>query len=415
MKNLFNYKYAAIAAILLGILTSCDKYLNLSPPSGFDEKYVFSTVEGATSAVIGAYERLSFASGYGSRLTLMYPFDTDDFIGVTSGAGAPPDNNTRDISRYNVQPTNAQLAPCFYQMYAGIERANICIKNIPSMELYSSGSETVQKQLRRLYGEALTLRAQFFFDLVKIWGDVPAPFEPSIDQPDLFLPQIDRDLIYDRILDDLLLAEELVPWRKDPIMSVDERMSKGTVKGLRARIALFRGGYALRRESGIMERSPDYLEYYQMARDECLEIMQHRDQHTLNPSFQSVFKDNIDAYKIEPNGEVMFEVAFGRDLTSGTIGYYDGPRFNVPGISSTLGNGSVRGVPVYFYAFDSLDTRRDVTLAPYWTNADKTKTVQTMVNMTNGKFRADWWDPARIQPASKQELISLFFGFRIYY
>ncbi|ACU02993.1 MULTISPECIES: RagB/SusD family nutrient uptake outer membrane protein [Pedobacter] len=372
-------------------LVSCKKYLDLSPPSAFDEKFVFSNVANTTSALMGVYEQLTGDNGYGSRLSMMYPYDTDEFIGVTNASA--PDNNSRDLSRYNLQPTNGQLTLPFQQLYTGVERANICIKNIPAMAMYSSGSETEKQQLRRLYGEALTLRAQFYLELLRNWGDLPAIFEPAIDQADLYLPKTDRDVIYDRLLDDLKLAAELVPWRNDPGVVADERITKGAVKGLRARIALFRGGYALRREPQQMERKADYLKYYQIARDECNEVMQRRDKHTLNPNFQDIFKNNIDAFKIEPNGEVMFEVALGKDI-SGRIGYYDGPRFYVSSTTAQQGNSSVRAVPVYFYAFNELDTRRDVTLAPYYNNADKTKAVQTMVNMTCGKFRADWWNPA---------------------
>ncbi len=75
-----------------------------------------------------------------------------------------------------------------------------------------------------------------------------------------------------------------MPWRNevasigDPI---DERITKGVVKGLRARIALFRGGYSLRQD-GQMKRRADYLNYYQIARDECNDIITSG-QHTLNP------------------------------------------------------------------------------------------------------------------------------------
>ena len=141
-----------------------------------------------------------------------------------------------------------------------------------------------------------------------------------------------------------------------------------------------------------MERRPDYLKYYQIARDECFDIMQHRDQHTLNPSFQAVFKDGIDSYKIDPFGEVLFEVAMGRE-TDSNIGYYDGPRFYVPGNTSMLGNGQIRVIPTYFYSFDSLDVRRDVTTAPYYNSPDYFKTVQPLLNMTSGKFRSDWISP----------------------
>ncbi|WP_223151589.1 RagB/SusD family nutrient uptake outer membrane protein [Chitinophaga varians] len=382
--------YTGCIAILT-MTVSCKKFLDKEPSSAFDERYIFSDVPNATSAVIGAYEPLTHQQAYGSRLSLMYPYDNDEMIGVTNTSA--PDNSSRDLSRYNLQATNAQLPGPFQQLYVGIERANTCIRNIPAMDLYSKGSATEQQQLRRLHGEALTLRAQYYFELIRNWGDVPAQFEPSIDQPDLFLPKTDRDTIYRRILNDLKLAAELVPWRNEPGVAADERITKGAVKGLRARIALFRGGYSLRRASRKMERTADYPEYYKMARDECADIMQRRDKHTLNPVFQAVFKDGLDAYKQDPYGEVMFEIAMAVGLT-GNLGYYDGPRFFVAGNTGQLGNSSIRIIPTYFYSFDSLDTRRDVTAAPYYNNADKTKTVQTIVNMVSGKFRADWITPA---------------------
>ncbi|MCH5716642.1 RagB/SusD family nutrient uptake outer membrane protein [Niabella hibiscisoli] len=94
--------------------------------------------------------------------------------------------------------------------------------------------------MQRLYGEALTLRAQFYFELIRNWGDVPASFIPSIDQPNLFLEKTDRDVIYDSLIADLKRAEDLVPWRTE--VSSDERITKGAVKALRARLALYSGG-----------------------------------------------------------------------------------------------------------------------------------------------------------------------------
>src|SRR5690606_5551592 len=237
-------------------------------------------------SLLGVYDRLAGLQAYGSRLSLMYPYDSDEMVGVLNTPA--PDNSSRDLSRYNLQATNAQLTGPFEQLYAGIERANICIKNIPEMALYSNGSEAERASLRRLHGEALTLRAQFYFELIRNWGDIPAPFEPSADQDDLLLPKTDRDTIYDRLIADLKTAQELLPWRTE--VTIDERITKGTAKALRARLALYRGGYSLRRVSGMMERADDYLTFYQIVRDECYELMQHRDQHTLNPSFEAVFK-----------------------------------------------------------------------------------------------------------------------------
>ena len=391
-KSFFSFALSwMVPATAVLSLCSCSKFLDKEPPSAFDEQYVFSTVPNATSAIMGVYEAVTGLQGYGSRLSLMYPYDNDEMIGVTNTSA--PDNSSRDLSRYNYNPTNAQLPGPFQLLYAGIERANTCIKNIPQMQQYQNGTAAEQKELRRLHGEALTLRAQYYFELIRNWGDVPAQFEPSIDQKNLFLPKTDRDTIYRRLLDDLLIAQNLVPWRNDPGVAVDERITKAAVKGLRARLALFRGGYSLRPGSRQMERKSDYLEFYRIARNECYDIMQRRDIHTLNPSFQAVFKDGLDSYKIDPFGEMIFELAMTKGLT-GNLGYYDGPRFYIPGKTTLLGNGSIRVVPTYFYSFDSLDTRRDVTTAVHFNNADNTKTPQTLVNMTSGKYRSDWINPA---------------------
>src|SRR5579875_1058901 len=100
----------------------------------------------------------------------------------------------------------------------------------------------------------------------------------------LYLPKTDRDTLYDHILDDLKTAAELVPWRSesgDPAT----RITKAAVKGLRARIALARGGYSLRSQSHKMERRDDYKKYYQIAYDECKDIMAHPEQHDLSPNY----------------------------------------------------------------------------------------------------------------------------------
>lgn len=367
---------------------SCKRQLDLEPKSAYPEGIVFGNIANATGAVLSVYEALP-AARYNSTIPINYPYDTDEALGVVGSS----DNNTADLSRYNVQPTNVVLAPVFDGLYTGIERANICIKNIPAMTLYKSGSATEQQQLQRLYGEALTLRAQCFFELVRNWGDVPAPFKPSIDQETLFLPKSDRDSIYIRILDDLKTAEDLVPWRNEGGIASDERLTKGAVKGLRARFALYMGGYSLRKASNTMERPADYLKYYQITRDECDSLLQRRDKHTLNPDFKAVFKDGIDAYKIDPYGEVMFEIAMARDVDS-RLGYNDGPRYSIAGSSALLGSGTVRMLPTYFYAFDSLDVRRDVTIAPYRTDLGTgIRTAQNILTLTSGKFRVDWITP----------------------
>jgi len=367
------------ASLLLG---SCKKYLNVEPVSSFGTDYVFSNTTNADLAVMGAYSALGGDQGYGIRISMYYPYDNDEMMGQSGAAG---DNERRDIARYNTKPSNTQLANPFNQLYAGIERANICIYNIPRMTMYNNGTESEKKKLRHLYGEALTLRAQFYMELIRNWGDVPAQFLPASQETDLFKSKTDRDTIYDRLLADLAEAATLVPWRTESAVS-NERITQGAVRGLRARIALYRGGYSLRK-SKQMERAANYKDFYQIARQECEAIMARPQDHNLNASFKAVFKDAICAHRQEPNGEILWEVGMtggGSGFGDSKLGYYNGPRYN------NTGNSALTILPTYFYSFDPQDTRRDVTCAPYDIAQNLNLTARTLQTMVDGKFRRDW-------------------------
>ena len=58
-----------------------------------------------------------------------------------------------------------------------------------------------------------------------------------------------------------------------------------------------------------MQRNPDYLTYYQIAKTECSEIMSSG-QHSLNPSYRALWKDQVCAHAVtDPNGELMFQAS----------------------------------------------------------------------------------------------------------
>jgi hypothetical protein len=139
-----------------------------------------------------------------------------------------------------------------------------------------------------------------------------------------------------------------------------------------------------------MERGSDAMKYYQIAKDECLAVMESNE-HSLNPSYEAVFKNYIAGKEIEPNGEVLWEVAMGGGssaLGDSKLGYYCGPQAN------GNGNAALTILPTYFYMFDSTDTRRDVMCVPYNVTATGStitaRTGRNLANVVDGKFRRDW-------------------------
>ncbi len=388
MNTKYISKLAAISATaMVLVFTGCKKFLDQQPITDVSAEVVFKDVAGAYKALAGAYSRLVGDAGFGIRLSLYYTVDNDEMQGPTGAA----DNDRRDIARFSATPGNAQITNPFNQLFQGIEYSNICIANIPKMEMYTSGTEQQKKQLQRMYGEALTLRAQYYHQAIVLWGDLPAHFNPAStlanDNP--FPARTNRDTLYNRLLADLKIAADLVPWRNELSAigdGADERITKGTVKGLRARIALFRGGYALRSD-GTMKRAADYQTYYQIAKDECNDIITSN-QHSLNPSFRALWKDQVNAHAVtDPQGELMFQASgIGGVAAEDTkLGYYNGPTVN------NLGNKSINVLPTYFYQFDSTDLRRDVTCAIYNVAADgATKIGQAITAICDGKYRRDW-------------------------
>jgi len=385
MKYLF-HKSVIASVVVLALLTGCKKYTEVEPVSQYSVEQTFSDPSNAFSALVGVYDELQGDNGYGIRISMYYPYDTDE--GIVSGN---IDNGRRGIGRYQLLLTNSEIANPFRQLYRGIEKANLCIDQIPLMKQYNEGTDAEKKELKRLHGEALTLRAQFLYELIRNWGDVPAPIKPAYKQPDLFIPQTNRDSTYDVILADLATAIELLPWRTE--VARNERITKGTAKALRARIALSKGGYSLR-QNGNMERPASYLPYYEIAKKECEELMARRDQHDLNPNFETIWK-NVTSFRYDLFGEILFEVGAGggNNNSDSRMGNYDGPNLSNASRYGAGGGGIVM-LPNYFYAFDSVDTRRDITVTWYQvTSSSNIKSMRRLGELNTGKYRRDWRVP----------------------
>ena len=388
MKNkIYQSLTGAMALVAILLTAGCKKYTEVTPVSQYSIPQAFSDVSNATTALVGVYDELQGDNGYGIRINMYYPYDSDE--GIVSGN---IDNGRRGVGRYQLLLTNTEILNPFNQLYRGLEKANLCIEQLPLMPQYTNGSATEKATLQRLYGEALTLRAQFLFQLILNWGDVPAPMIPAYKQTNLFIARTNRDSTYDQILADLATAKPLVPWRTDAGVR-SERITKGVVMALRARIALFRGGYSLR-SNGLMERRADYLNYYNMAKTECEELMARRDQHTLNPNYEDVWR-KVTSFVYDPQGEIIFEVGAGgaNGNSDSRMGNYDGPTLNNASRYGA-GGGGIQMLPNYFYAFDSVDTRRDVTVTHYQvTSATNIKSQRRLGELNTGKYRRDWRVP----------------------
>lgn len=355
--------YIAMAAAAF-MFSSCNDYLTTDSPSKMSDETVYKTLYYAESAVLGIYDRIADSEMYAQRMSINWTTNNDiEFVGASETSYN--ENSNRGTSNYYATPGNATLT--WSRIYQMIERANLVIQGLQNSPLMQ-GTEREQTTMKSLLAEAVTMRALGYFELTRLWGDIPFKVEPTKnDLSNVYLPKVDRDSIHEYLITELLSVEKDIPWVGETAGAVSyassERISKGFLKGLVARMALTRGGFALRDKPGFpTERGSDYKKYYEIARTQCSEIMAAQ-KYRLKPKYESIWRD-VCALKADGlNGENLYEVALGLGQ-SGEIGYSIGIRFYT-NTKYGYGNNSnvVNTSAYYYYSFDKEDSRKDATVA----------------------------------------------------
>lgn len=371
------------------MLTSCSKdFLNTNSPSEFTPGTVYSSVAFADFAVTGVYALLTQDQMYSARLPLNYATNSDIEI-VGADATSYKENTNRGLSNYLGTPDNTSIQREWSTIYKLIERASLCIDGIRNSPLLSGSDST---RMKGMLGEVITLRALGYFELIKNWGDVPFKYGATeYDLSNVYLPPTDRDSIYDVLLSDLQEAEAYVPWVKASNYASVEKITKGFIKGLTARIALTRGGYSIRNKPGFpTERGSNWEKYYSLARTKCSEIMA-QNLHKLNAAYIDVWRRLCRNELDVDNQETLFEVANGL-ARSGEMGYSIGIRFFT---NSKYGFGNnanlVNTTAYYFYSFDPKDIRRDNTVA-YYTYSNSSGELREIFQTNPVSYNFAKWD-----------------------
>ncbi len=372
------------------LFASCsDDYLDAPAQSTLDESVIFSSPGLAEAAIDGIKIPFAETNSYRGRFLPFYGLNTDTEWYNSSQTVS----DASDLCTYDAKPNNSQMNTtnnAWAMMYSGIERANICIRG-----LRAYGNPTPGSQLGYLLGEALTLRAIYYADLVKAWGDVPGRFEP-LNNATIYVGKTSRDEIYKQLLADLGEAATLVPWPGEIKETTSvERINKAFVKGLRARLAMVASGYQ-QYPDGIRRSSDPALSVanmYALALAESRSVIASGSAH-LESSFETFWKKYNQEYLVA-GGESLWELPFsdgrGRMLFTFAVRHTTNDQFHANGANR---GGTAGPLPTVFYDYDVKDTRRDVTCVPYKYGTAVNNIAKQELGTLNtwyfGKYRYEW-------------------------
>lgn len=163
-------------------------------------------------------------------------FPIIDIMSDDGRKGSNPDDAAATVGPYDNFThisTEGNISRWWNALYEGVKRANVVIEKVPQISM--------DPALRNRYvGEASFLRALFYFDLVRAWGDVP---KVTTTTPELELPRTSAAEIYDLIVADLQVAIDALPEKSAYAAADRGRATKGAAKGMLAKVYLFRGDY----------------------------------------------------------------------------------------------------------------------------------------------------------------------------
>ena len=181
-----------------------------------DSGTIFSTVSRAEMTVVGAYPYL-----YTQELGYQLLMGTDESSSTES-------NSKYNVSNYDYTNLTGMLSSTYTTMYRAIEYSNVCIKNIPLMNV----SESDRKKVNSLLGESYAVRAYAYWNIVRFYGDVPYSAIPTADLTSFTSSRVSRDEIWDHCIEDLQKAIELLPWKSEGMVQTSERFTKNAAYGM---------------------------------------------------------------------------------------------------------------------------------------------------------------------------------------
>lgn len=222
-------KYIFILLVSVGI-TSCSSFLDENPTDRLVEGNFYTSEKDAQAAVDATYEQLN--SLYNRLMYMLCELPTDN---MKNGLGMP-NSFLQDLEYLRHTSQNTFVRDMWRNCYSGIMRGNTAIRKIPEIETVSEAKRN------RFVAEVKFLRALYYFNLVRFFGDVPLILDlQTVD--DARVGRSPKAEIYSLIIEDLTFAENNLPLRSEYTASEEARVDRGGAKILLGKVYLTMGEF----------------------------------------------------------------------------------------------------------------------------------------------------------------------------
>ena len=249
MKHTGIYSIVAAGLMCLGG-GACNSLLDLTPPMNDVEDNFYRSSKDMYQSLTSAYNVLTWSapkavSGGAQNCAFEVVSEILGDCCYAGGASANDAVQTSRLDRFTMLVSDLYPEALWHKYYTGIYRCNKFFEKI-------DGAAFEDEDLRAMYkAEGHFLRAYYYFDLVRLFGNVPLILTP-LTPADFAQKQAEPAAVYEQIATDLLTAVGMKRADGSPAMteaanqfdSADKgRATLDAAKALLCRVWLYYTGY----------------------------------------------------------------------------------------------------------------------------------------------------------------------------
>lgn len=343
-------KLISIAFALLFMMSCRKDFIDLIPISSVSVDILYKTDKDFLDALTATYN--TFQTQY-QNMYIFSEMRADDAWEQISKS-----NSQSYSDQFTMYSSDGVIASTWQNYYRAIFRLNTILSQIEVLDA------AVVPNKERYVGEAKFLRALAYFDLVRIYGDVPMVTTAITIDEGYKTPREPVANIYNQIIiPDLLAAENALP--ASFTGANVGRPTKGAAKAILGRVYLT-------------------VKDFQAAETKLQEIT------TMGYELLPKYNDLFDYMKNEHHKEYIFDIEYEEGIGEGSTFPNRFAPNNIPFTSfyGIGGNGDEQMNPtqILMDLFDSIDLRKDVTVGIYGGFYGKDSVFITLPSNTNQTY-----------------------------